>query len=302
MSHANGRSASILWWAALCAVCACGGVRHPRPEPRPDDGAIAATACALGEPALRDADSVVIHFGASAATTREACALELVARELRPWPTTSNDRWAVRIALTGDGARAYRLRDEPARDAIDSGLALVVTEDVELRTYAASRPELEVTPLPWDHTYFWLARGSADSLGIASLPDAVRADARVSDVDSTCASAWPTAAPDSATPRSSRVVYAAGDRTAQELAERIVATAGGATVVAPLDAAALDAALRAGDELGYVVSLPRYAAFDCDSLAVLAQRVPWLAPRQVRPLIDTRAHAIVPRALRSPRP
>ena len=301
MPHASGRNASLLWLAVLCAVCACGGVQHPRPEPLPDDGSIAATACALAELALREADSAVIRFGAAAAA-RDACALELVARELRPWPTMSNDRWAVRITLTEDGARAYRLRDEPARDAIDSGATIVATDDVELLAYATSRPELAVTPLPWDRTYFWLTSGSADSLGVASLPDAVRADARPAAVHPACAFVWPEAAPNSATAHSLRVVYAAGDRTAQELAERIVAIVGGAAVASPLDVPALDAALRAGDELGYVVSLPRRAAFECDSLVMLAQGIPWLGPHRVRPLIDTRAHAIAPRAPRLVRP
>ena len=299
MPHASGRSTSLLWLAGLCAVCACGGVQHPRLESLPHDGPVAAAACTLGEPPLREADSAVVHFDASA-TGRQACALELIARELRPWPTTSNDRWVVRITLTERGARAYRLRDEPARDAIDSGATLVATDDVELLAYAASRPELDVMPLPWDRTYFWLTPGSADSLGATSLPDAVRADARPATVDSACASA--AAVPDSTISRSQRVVYAAGDRTAQELAERIVAITGGATVASPLDAPELDTALRAGDELGYVLSLPRYAAFECDGLAMLAQQAPWLGPQHVRPLVDTRAHAIVPRASSPPRP
>ena len=301
MSHASGRSASILWVAALCALCACGGVQHPRPEPLPDDGPIAATACAPDEPALREADSAVIHFGA-AATARETCALELVAREFRPWPTAANDRWAVGIALDDHGARAHWLGDEAARDAIDGGAAIIATEDVELLAYAASRSGLEVTPLPWDRTYFWLTRVAADSLGVTSLPDAVRADARLAAVATACASAWPVVVPDSDTSRSPRVVYEAGDRTAQELAERIVAILGDAAVASPLDAPALDSTLRTGHDLGYVVSLPRDTAFECDSLAILARRVPWVGPQHVRPLIDTRAHAIVPRAPRPPRP
>ena len=301
MSHASGRSASILWVAALCAVCACGGVQHPRPEPLPDDGPIAATACALGEPLLREADSAVIDFGA-APTARETCALELVARELRPWPTAANDRWAVRIALAEQGARVHRLGDQVARDAIDGGAAVIATEDVELLAYAASRSSLEVTPLPWDRTYAWLTRGAADSLGVTSLPDAVRADARPAAVATACASAWPVVVPDSATSRSPRVVYEAGDRTAQELAERIVAIVGGAAVASPLDTPALDSALHTGHDLGYVVSLARDTTFECDSLVILTRRVPWAGPQHIRPLIDTRAHAIVPRSPRPPRP
>lgn len=300
MSHASGRSASILWLAALCAVCACGGVQHPRPTPLPDDGPIAATACAISEPALREADSAVIHFSV-AATARETCALELVARELRPWPTAANDRWAVGIALDEHGARAHRLGDEAARDAIDGGAAIIATEDVELLAYAASRSSLEVTPLPWDRTYFWLTRGGADSLGVTSLPDAVRADARPA-VASACAPAWRSPVSDSATPRSPRVVYEAGDRTAQELAERVVAILGDAAVASPLDTPALDSALRTGHDLGYVVSLPRDTTFECASLAILARRVPWVGAQHVRPLIDTRAHAIAPRSPRPPPP
>ena len=288
MPHASGRSASLPWLAALCAVCACGGVQHP------DVGPPAPAACVLDEPPLSEADSAVVHFRA-AATAREACALELIARELRPWPTSSNDRWAVRITLTEQGARAYRLCDELARDVIDSGAALVATEDVAVLAYAAFRPELEITRLPWDRTYFWLTPGVAASLGVSSLPDAVRADARPAEVDLACVGAWPAAVPHNATSRSPRVVYAAGDRTAQELAERIVAITGGATVALALGASALDTALRAGDELGYVVSLRRYPAFECDSLATLAQRAPWLGPQQVLPLIDTRAYAVRPR-------
>ena len=297
MPHASGRSASLLSLAALCALCACGAVQHPQPRPLPDDEPIAAGLCTLDEPPLREGDSAVVHFGAG--DTPRACALELIARELRPWASTPNDRWAVRITLTERGARVHRLDHERARDAIDSGEALIATEDVELVAYAASRSELEVTPLSWDRIYVLLTPGPAAPLGVASLPDAVRADARPAEVDPACAVSWPAAVPDSVTPRSLRVVYEAGDRTAQELAERIVAIVGGTTVASPLDAAALDTALRAGDELGYVVSLPRFAPFACDSLATLAQRAPWLGPHRILPLIDTRAHAIAPR---TPRP
>jgi hypothetical protein len=298
MWQVSGRSASMLWLAALCALCACGGARHSRPEPQPDDRPIA---CALAEPGLREADSAVIRFDV-ATTARETCALELVARELRPWPTRANDRWVVGIAVDEHGARAHRLGDEAARDAIDGGASIVATEDVELLAYAASRSSLEVTPLPWDRTYFWLTRGAAESLGVTSLPDAVDADTQPAAVATTCASAWPAAVSDSATSRSARVVYEAGDRTAQELAERIVAILGDATVASPLDTPTLDSALRTGHDLGYVVSVPRDRTFECESLAILARRVPWVGPKNVQPLVDTRAHAIVPRSPRLPRP
>jgi hypothetical protein len=96
------------------------------------------------------------------------------------------------------------------------------------------------------------------------------------------------------------VVFDAGDRTARELAERIVALAGDTAAAAVgLGPAELDAALRAGDDLAFIVSVPRVADHGCDAVATLARRAPWLAPHSIIPLIDTRAHAIVPRP---PRP
>jgi hypothetical protein len=256
----------------------------------------------LAEAPSRAGDTAAIIFRADGARAlragRDACALRLVAEVLRPWPSPSSDRWTVRIALTDAGATAHRLGGESARDAIDAGLALIATEDLDLVAYAAGRPDLEVTPLPWDRTYLRLAPGGAlGPLGDAVSSDAVRVDARPAETLS-CDSAVPPTALGGASSLSARIVYEAGDRTARELAERVVALVRGTTAAAVgLGPAELGAALRAGNELAYIVSVPRSADSGCDAFESLAQRAPWIAPHSIAPLIETRAHAIRPRPL-----
>jgi hypothetical protein len=269
--------------------------------------------CALGEAlrvpsGTRAADTATIVFRATAGALRagsalwagrDACALRLVAAALRPWPSGWDERWTVGIRLTDTGAAAYRLSRERARDAIDVGAVIIATEDLGLIAYAAARPELDVTPLPWDRTYLRLAPGALAPLGGEFASEAVRVDARRAEPIS-CDTVVRGAAPVSASAPSVRVVYEAGDRTARELAERVVALLENTTATAVgLGPAKLDAALRAGDELAYIVSVPRFAERGCDALATLAQRAPWLSSPAIVPLIDTRVHAIVPR---TPRP
>lgn len=309
MRHAGGRSGRILtWWVAFCALGACSGTPRPSAESRPAQRAPAAETCTLGEaprvPAGQSAaDTATIVFRAEAAGAlsagRNACALRLVAAALRPWPTASDDRWTVEIVVTDTGAIAHRLSSESARDAVDAGLALIATEDLDLVAYAAARPELEVTPLPWDRTYLRLAPGGIAPLGAELLADAVHVDARRAE-DLFCDTIMRAPASESPRTPSARVVYEAGDRTARELAERVVALVEGTTAAAvALGPAELDAALLAGDELAYIVSVSRSADYGCDALATLARRAPWIAPHSISPLIDTRAHGI---AQRAPRP
>jgi hypothetical protein len=298
MRRAGGRSRLFAWWVALCALGACSSALRSPLEPRPGHGAPAAT-CSLAEQPSRAGDTAAIVFraagGDSLWAARDACAVRLVAEALRPWPTASNDRWTVRIALTDAGATAHRLRGESARDAIDAGLALIATEDLDLVAYAAARPDLEVAPLPWDRTYLRLAPGTAGPLGAEISSDAVRIDARPAVLPS-CDTVLGATVSGGVGAHSARVVYEAGDHTARELAERVVALVEGTAVAAVgLGPTQLEAALRAGDELAYIVSVPRSADSECDALATLARRASWIAPHSITPLIDTRAHVIAPR-------
>lgn len=293
MRHVGGHIRTLACAVSLCALGACSNALR--------SSAGTAETCAFSEfPRVRsahsDSDTATIFFrvadtGASLAE-RRACAVRLVALALRPWPTSSDDRWTVEITVTDTGATAHRLGTERARDVVDVGVAVMATEDPDLIAYAAARPGLEVASLPWDRTYLRLARGATPPLGGDHPADAVRVDARDAEALS-CDTILPP--PDSASATSSRVVYEAGDRTARELAERVVAIAGGRTTAVALGPAELDAALRGGDDLAYIVSVPRVAEDGCNALAALARRAPWLAPHSVLPLIDTRVHAIAPR-------
>lgn len=277
------------WVMALCAASACGGALRPPPEHR-----LLVATCTLTD-ASAAPDTATIAFR-TADTTRAACAQRLVAEHLRPWARASSDPWTVHITLTSTGATARRLGGDAARDTIDAGHALVATEDVDLVAYAAARADLEVAPLPWDRTYLRLSRvGSA--LGSGAGPDAVRVDARPAE-GWACNSAIPAFSSDTVPNRSSRIVYDAGDRTARDLAARIVALSERREVTAVgVSAAELDTLLRAGDDLAYIISVPR--ASQCDALATMAERAQWIGAHTVLPLIETRAYGIAPRA---PRP
>ena len=271
----------------LCGLVACGAARSVPEEPVPASCVLAAAPSIAG-----DSAQVLFH---TIDAMREPCAQTLVARTLRPWPVASSDPWTVEITLTPGGLRARRLGSDGARNAIDAGPVFLATEDLDLVAYAASRPDLAVAPLGWDRTYLAISARHA-SLGTAAIADAVRVDARP-------VSAWECDAAGSDTgPRiagepSAGIVYEAGDRTARELAARIVALSDRANVTAVgVSPAELDVRLRAGADLGYIVAVPTESG--CDALLALVQRAPWIGAQSIHPLIETRAHSIAPRASR----
>jgi hypothetical protein len=273
----------------LCAAAACGGtIRIAPPEP-----AIQSRCVLTAAPSVA-ADTAAILFHTLDAT-REACAQRLVAETLRPWPVASSDPWTVRLTLTAAGVSARRLDSDRARDAIDAGPILMASEDLDLVAYAATRPDLEVAPLPWDRTYLRLSP-ARESLGAGISPDAVRVDARQASPWE-CDAAHGDGPSGTADGQSLRILYNAGDRTARELAARIVALSERPDMTAVgVGTAELDALLRAGDDLAYIVSVP--SASQCDALAALARKAPWIGAHSIHPLIETRAHSIAPRAVR----
>ena len=290
MRRGQGWGTAFLCAVALSALAACAGTVRPAPEP-----AASETSCSLVEPPRPTADSATLLLDAIG-ITREACSLTLAAEALRPWPTSRPGPWTVLLTITPEAVTARRLDSEQARDAIDGGRALLVTDDLALVAYAAARDDLEVLHLPWDHTYVGLYPDSALWPGTVVGADAVRVDAR--DASPPLCDSLPIGMPGKATSaRSGRVLYSAGDRTARELAERIVALTGKRDVIAVgVGVEELDASLHAGDALAYIASMPR--ASQCDALAALAQRAAWITSGAIHSLIDTRAHAIVPRASR----
>jgi hypothetical protein len=293
MRHVGGRSGTLVWWVGLCGLGACSGTLHPS-----ERASVTAETCLPADQPSRAADTAAITFRVVAATAssaeRDRCALRLAAAMLRPWAIPSQDRWTVTIHLIDGGATVARLDAERARDAIDSGEALIATEDLDLVAYATARPGLDVTPLPWDRTYVRLSPGDSSSLGAAMSSDAVRVDARPAEV--ACDTLSGSTAFNRERATSTRVVYDAGDRTARELAERVVALVQDRSAAAvPLAMAELEAALHAGNELAYIVSLPRSADSACAALNELTRRVAWITVGTITPLVDTRAYAIVPR-------
>jgi hypothetical protein len=183
------------------------------------------------------------------------------------------------------------------RDALDSGVDLLVTRDADLAEYASRKPDLQTFPLPWSWTYILLQPPGADSLqGLEAADslreslarDAVRADARpAKTAPSSCSSAAAPARSD----HLSRVVYHAKDVVARGLAERLVALNGNDPElrVEALPDSAFTASLRAGRERAYILALPISLEDICSTALPFSQQA------LVHPLIDTRARAIVRR-------
>jgi hypothetical protein len=183
------------------------------------------------------------------------------------------------------------------RDALDSGVDLLVTRDADLAEYASRKPDLQTFPLPWSRTYALVQPpgddslqgfGTADSLRASLARDAVRADARPAQtIPSSCSG---VAAPERLD-HLSRVAYQAKDVVARGLAERIVALNGDDPElrVEALPDSAFAASLRAGRERAYILALPISLEDICST------GLPFPEQALVHPLIDTRARAIVRR-------
>jgi hypothetical protein len=239
------------------------------------------------------------------------------------------------VANAASRVRVRSIDASATRDALDAGVDLLVTDDPAVVSYAAQRDFLTL-PLPWARTYVVLSSESA-RLDVGAtlhltlvewLADAVRADSRVAqrtfwwESSNECISPARTR-PDAPARASSRVVYQSGDRVAQGIAERLVALAGSrsargedsvlATLLPRLSQAgarataaaigpsAFAAALHSGDDVAYVLPLPRFTVAPCHELAMLLRAAPWLESARTAgglpmiPLVETRSHALVRR-------
>jgi hypothetical protein len=219
--------------------------------------------------------------------------------------------------------------ESDARDLIDAGVELLLTESPALTTYASTRPDATSVPLAWSRTWVIvshsgvaLAPDSAASVDVimprtlafrAGLArDAVRADARPAegpfwwnDVRG-CGVAPPRAngTPSRSVP--SRVAYPRDEPVARALAERIVAlaastpTGGRDSAVALLAPAVAEAGARA-TTVGLEPNAFASALRDGSELAFVlpldrASLSRCLDLRgAIAPLIDTRLTAVVKR-------
>jgi len=309
---------------ATLLTTACGGSRTPAPLPAADACLITASSATV------DSASVVVT---SPVNVQNA-----------PRPTTWGERFVFDLANdtaarldcrgrpTPDAAGPYRIRDvgrstlllEPipgahgprltihsaseanARDLVDAGVDLLLTDIPTLAAYAGTRSDVTSLPLGWDRT--WVAatpRGplsldssSAFRAGLAR--DAVRADARAAEgpywwTDTTGCDA-PTVRSALASTGTPGIVYPRDDAVARALAERLVAILGGRATAAGLAPNAFAAALMAGAEQAYVFPLRRTTRDRCRSLAELVGSAAWLGARgAIVPLIYTRLRAVVRR-------
>jgi hypothetical protein len=85
------------------------------------------------------------------------------------------------------------------------------------------------------------------------------------------------------------IAYPVEDSVARDLAERIVALAGGNVTARGLAADSFGVALRLETERGYVLGLPRQATVPCRESAA------WPPRASVVPLVDTRPYALLRR-------
>jgi hypothetical protein len=206
-----------------------------------------------------------------------------------------------------------------ARDLVDAGSDLLVSADPMVVRYAETRDSLDVVALDWDRVY-----AVATPEGVRSFPDPT--DDSLAAIVGIVASAgavrpaappeWWQQAPDCELPAltlpegdtaAHRLVYAAADAVSRAYAERLVAlasaralrpitTAPQELVAAGLAPTAFAAALRAGRDRAYVVSLPRHVLDRCAASVALVRRIPWAAPAvgsALIPLVETRRYAIL---------
>jgi hypothetical protein len=204
---------------------------------------------------------------------------------------------------------------DDARDLIDRGIDLLVTDDAAVLSYAADRPGYATVPLPWDRTYVLamplgatLVDGAVRS-GLAR--DAVHVEARAagggaapwwSDPDAaSCGNDVPLLSPPPSGFLLKSVVYRSDDPTARDLAGRLVAlnlVGFGGSRATGLSVAEFSAMLASGGASAYVLALPTQTLERCGARRELVARAPWLVDdpgRYLTPLVDVRRRAIVRR-------
>ena len=196
-----------------------------------------------------------------------------------------------------------------ARDALDGGADVLITDDAATLDYARSATGYVDVPLEWSRTYVLLAPGRDKSvigdLRLESLREAVHGDARpaewsgpgrfwFADLHSCGAQAGRDTLGASA--RRHRIVYNQSDRSAADLAARLVGLGvlGRGAVAAGVPASAFAASLRAGGDAAYVLELRRQVYDVCRAALELP---PWSSAATIEPLLDVRSHAVVRRGI-----
>ena len=235
------------------------------------------------------------------------------------WPIGTGDYWvtsgdpdALVAQPMRSGRPALKIVTAPAsasRDALDGGADLLVTDDPATLEYARTLAGYTDLPLDWSRTYVLLAPGRdkalAGDLRLETLQEAVRRDARPAEwsgnghywfSDLSSCGLLPVRDTLGAAGRRRRIVYNQSDRSAADVAARLVGLGalGRGAVAAGVPPAAFESSLRAGGDAAYVLELPRRVYDACRAAVGLPS---WGAAGTVEPLLDVRAHAIVRRGL-----
>jgi|GEM_PF-3069496 len=218
-------------------------------------------------------------------------------------PVLADPALSLPLDSSGPALSFAPVSSSDPRDALDAGAGLLRTSDPEVLAYARADSELAVAALPWSRTYVLLAP-AADTLGLpadspgfrtALARDAVAAEARAAEPPFW----WETlpaagcrerkvAAP---AREADAIAFDREDPVAAALAARLVALSREPGLSARgLAGETLDSVLRSGLARGIVRALPRRALVPCRDAR-------WPENVVVRPLVDTRASAVVRRGI-----
>jgi hypothetical protein len=309
---------------ATLLTTACAGSRPPASLPAGNACALIASATTAESAAIVVTSPVDMRNAPRATTWGERFVFRLV-RDTAPTldcrrrpmtelagPYRARDAGASTLMLEpAPDARGPRLTihsatEASARDLVDAGVDLLLTDSPALAAYAATRSDVTSVPLGWDRT--WVIAAPRGELSIDSSAafraglarDAVRADARAAEGPYWWADTTGCGAPAGRSPLAStgtsRVVYPRDEPVGRALAERLVAVLGGRTTAAGLAPNAFQSALLAGGEMAYIIPLPRMTLDRCRAFNELLAGAPWLGARgTVTPLIDTRLRAVIRR-------
>lgn len=206
---------------------------------------------------------------------------------------------ALPVGSSGPALSLAPLPSRDPRDALDAGAGLLRTSDPEVLAYARADSGLTVVPLPWNRTYVLLA-AAADDLGLppdsagfraALARDAVAAEARAAEPpywwETLPAEGCPEQSPAAPARAARAIAFDRGDPVAAALAARLVALSREPGLSARgFTTDSLDSALRGGLARGVVRALPRRALVPCRDAR-------WPGDLAARPLVDTRASAVV---------
>jgi extracellular solute-binding protein (family 5) len=243
--------------------------------------------------------------------------LVLTITGLAPGSTAAGDRpWSFRFIVAPD-------RDP--RDLLDEGVDLLLTREPAALDYAAALPQFQSAPLTWQRTHVFASPWRGRSL--PGLPEdgrqalaagAVRGEARGAEGPfwwqtlSDCEVPHPKPR-ELPLPASGRIVYERGDNASRDLAERLVGLAGvaaGAPTLgtllpgpprqifqraAALSGQELTTTQQRGTDVAYILTFDSRPLDPCQAWRAAADRIGWLDPEAIVPLVDTRLRAVIRR-------